>query len=165
MVIKNARLGPIVRMRPAESPRVRQLQSDEQPILGTCHLSVLLDESLLQSTQAIACVRRNHKLIRVGPRFVRNGNRFPSPNEFRPALPKTLPAARGKLARLSVRGAVPALHWLNGDAVADLDSIACKRRQKWRGSSLENAGIARNRNPERPHMLQELVYAFQSTKT
>src|SRR5215469_853115 len=128
VVIQDARLCPVVRVRPAESPRMRQLQSDQKSIFGTGHLYVFFDEHPLQLFQAIASVWRNYKLIRIRPPFMRNSNRFSSPDEFRSALTEAPPTANRKLAGLSIRGPIPTLHRLNRDPVANANSCALERQ-------------------------------------
>src|SRR5205823_15040367 len=145
MVIKNTRFGPVVRIGPAKSPGVSQLQTEEKSIIRTCGLAMLFNESPPQSRQALPRVRRNNKLIRIGPPFVRHRDRFPSPDEFRSALSEAPPTANGKLAGFSIRGAVPSFHRMNHNAVPDLDSITHEGRQKRRGSPLDGLGVTRNR--------------------
>src|SRR5437764_972042 len=86
MVIKNTRFGPVVRIGPAKSPGVSQLQTEEKSIIRTCGLAMLFNENPPQSRHALPRVRRNNELIRIGPPFVRHRDRFPSPDEFRSAL-------------------------------------------------------------------------------
>src|SRR5215470_8464806 len=98
MVIKNARLRSIVRIRPTESARMRQLQTDKKPVLGARRPAMLFNENTPQSRQALARMRCNYKLIRVGAPFMANRNGFPAPNELRAALSETPPPAHRKLA-------------------------------------------------------------------
>jgi hypothetical protein len=108
-----------------------QLQSDEKPALRTRRLAMFFDENLSQFAQALAGVRCHDKLIRIRPPFVRNRNCLPTPNEFCSALPESPPTANCMFTGLSVRSAIPTFHRLNGDPIADADSIAHKGPQQW----------------------------------
>src|SRR5947207_12861920 len=107
MVIKNTRFGPDVRIGPAKSPGVSQLQTEEKSIIRTCGLAMLFNENPPQSRQTLPRVRRNNTLIRIGSPFVRHRDRFTSPDAFRSALSEAPPTATGKLAWISIRAPFP----------------------------------------------------------
>src|SRR5262245_40274891 len=129
MAIKNARLGPVVCIRPAKSSRMRQLQSDKEAFLGSRHLAMFFKDSLPQCAAGRMRLRRHHKVVRIGAAFVRNANRLPSPDEFRTALSEPFPPTNCVLAGISIGGPIPPLHRLNANAIADFDSSALERKQ------------------------------------
>ena len=79
-MIENAWFRPVVRIRTAVASGMRQLQSDEKPFVRTRRSPVFLHQRLSQSHQSFSRVPRNHELIRVRAPFVRNRDRFPSPD-------------------------------------------------------------------------------------
>src|SRR6266403_3273263 len=80
MMIENAWFRLSVRIRTAVASGMRQLQSDEKPFVRTRRSPVFLHQHLSQSHQSFSRVPRNHELIRVRAPFVRNRDRFPSPD-------------------------------------------------------------------------------------
>ena len=56
MAIENARLGPIVNVRPAVAAGVRQLYPNEQLVVGTNGFAMLLDQHRSQAREIhLAC--------------------------------------------------------------------------------------------------------------
>src|SRR6266481_7341655 len=80
MMIENAWFRLSVRIWTAVASGMRQLQSDEKPFVRTRRSPVFLHQHLSQSHQSFSRVPRNHELIRVRAPFVRNRDRFPSPD-------------------------------------------------------------------------------------
>ena len=80
MVIKNAWLRPVVRIRAAVPPGMGQLQANEKPVLRARCLLMFFAENSSRPCQALASVGCNHKLLRIGAAFVRNRDRFSSPD-------------------------------------------------------------------------------------
>src|SRR5713226_9545146 len=127
MMIENAWFRRVMRIWTAVASGMRQLQSDEKPFVRTRRPPVFLHQCLSQSRQSFSRVPRNHELIRIRAPFVRNRNRFSSPDQFTAAAPEFFPAMDRMLARISIRSAVPSFHRMDGDPVADFDSAARKR--------------------------------------
>src|SRR6266567_6701288 len=80
MVINDSRLRPVVRIWPAESSGMRQLQSDHESFNRTCCAAMLFDQRVAQLRQSRARMLRNHQLIRIRAALVRNSNGFASPD-------------------------------------------------------------------------------------
>src|ERR1700683_154103 len=135
MMIKNARLGLVVRVWSAEATGMRQLQSHEKSFGRTSRPPVLFDQNVSQARQAIQLIPGNYELVRIGAAFMRHRYRLSSPNEFCAALPEFLPTMDGMLARISIRGSVPPFHWLNCDPVANPYSATRERLFKRRISA------------------------------
>src|SRR6266700_6094230 len=92
MVINDARLRVAVCIWPAKSSGMRQLQSDHESFNRTRCTAMLFDQRVAQLCQSCSGVPRNHQLIRIRAALVRNSNGFASPDQFRAALPESLPA-------------------------------------------------------------------------
>src|SRR5258708_14275884 len=80
MTIQNARLRPMPRIRFAVAPRMRKLQTNQQPRIRTYSELMFLSERGAQLRQPRARMLRNHKLIRIRPPAVRDGDGFAAPN-------------------------------------------------------------------------------------
>src|SRR5947207_11217731 len=124
MPIQNSRLGLVSPMRPAIAARMRQLQSDQQVVLGAHGLAMLLGKHRAKFCEIGMSTGCNHQLIRIGATRQRHCYSFASPDQFRATLSKSSPPPKGVLAWMPVRRSVPALHGIDRDAVADLNAAA-----------------------------------------
>jgi hypothetical protein len=104
-----------------------KLQSDIRRYIAPGCLSVGFKQCGSQVRQAGKSVRCNYKLIRICPAFVGHGYCLSSPNEARPAVPKSPPTAQRIFARATVWKCVPTLHRLDRDPIAELESTAVQR--------------------------------------
>src|SRR5258708_6970422 len=80
MAVQNARLRPMLRIRFAVTPRMRKLQTNQQPRIRTRSELVFLSEGSTQLRQPRARMLRNHQLIRIRPPAARDGDGFAAPN-------------------------------------------------------------------------------------
>src|SRR5882762_81677 len=164
VVIQDARLAAGIRIGTAETPGVRQLQPDQQSVLGAGGPAVFFDQRRSQLSQTFLGVRSDHELIRIGASFVRDRDGLSTPNQLGAAAPKTLPAPERTLRGLAIERSVPAFHGLHGNPVADLDCAVSERPQE-RGT---NAGgdleVARDRQMERIQMLLEVCYILHAAQ-
>ena len=116
---KDARLG--APLGATVATRVRELKPDKQPFVRARRGAVLLDEQLTQPREVILSVRAAEELIRVGPALVPDRDRFAAPDELRAARAEVAPAAARQLRGAAFGRAVPALHRVNGEAIADVN--------------------------------------------
>src|SRR5258708_7955270 len=142
MVIENAWLWAGVFIRAAIPTRVGQLQTDDQPIVGTgCH-NMFASQSSSQLRKASSRSRGGEKLVRVRTCFVRHSNRLSTPDQLAATAAKPLPSTKGLLRRRPVRSRVPTLHGLNSDPVADFEWTAIQGPAQRRLGSSHDLGIA-----------------------
>src|SRR6202047_3951164 len=80
MTIQNARLRPMLRIRFAVAPRMRKLQTNQQPHIRTCSKLMFFSERSAQLRQPRVRMLRNHQLIRIRPPAARNRDGFAAPN-------------------------------------------------------------------------------------
>src|ERR1043166_6292044 len=98
MMIRNFRMQFVLVIRPAESPAVRQLQTDQQTI--GCAETFPMGahrgcKRRFQSPRRPIYVPNDSKLIRIGPTIFLNREGLASPDQLRAALAKVLPPANG----------------------------------------------------------------------
>ncbi len=65
----------------------------------------------------------DEKLVRVGAPVVPHGDRLAAPDQLCAARPEARPAPPGEVAGFTVRRAIPALHRLHAEAVADGEAV------------------------------------------
>ena len=70
MMIENARLGAAVRIGAAVAAGIRQLQTDQQAVVGAGGQAMLFDQCGAQAGQAFLGMRSRHQLIGIGASFV-----------------------------------------------------------------------------------------------
>ena len=168
MAVEDSRRGPVVRVRTAVASRMRELQPDQEAVVGAGEMAMLLDQNLSQMSQAAFGMRGDHELIGIGAPVVTHGHRLPAPDQFRAALSEPPPSANRILARIAVSRAVPSFHRMDGDAVADTYSVAHQRlRQRRIGSARQFADrrVAQFRaSPDVPGTAPRRA-SFQGAKT
>src|SRR4051812_48780920 len=120
----NAWFRTIKGVRPAEPARVRQLQADEQSIIGACGEPMFSNQLLSQLCKTFLGGRSNKQLVRIRPSFLRYCNRFSSPDQFCAAPAKSSPAADRALRRIAISSSVPAFHGMRGYAISNPDFLA-----------------------------------------
>jgi len=98
---------------------------------------------------------RSNKLVWVCTPIVTDRNRFPAPNQFAPTLAETLPPPHRGLCWISIRGAIPAFHGLDGDSISNLERVDYKRRLQWRLTSRNKVFVARKIQVQTLQMLFE----------
>jgi len=116
---------------------------------------MLQDETFAKSSQPIVCMRRGNKLVWVCTPIVTDGNRFPAPNQFATALTETFPPPHRALSWISIRGAIPAFHRLDGDSISNLERADYERCLQWRFTSRNKLVIARKIQGQTLQMLFE----------
>jgi len=80
VVIQNARLGPVLRVRAAVTPRIGQLQANQQAIIRTHCSPMFLNQRRPQARQAFLRMLGNQKLIWIRAPVVTYRDRLPSPD-------------------------------------------------------------------------------------
>ena len=165
MAIEDARRRPMVRAGTAVAPRVRELQADQQPVIGAGDAAMLLDQDLAQMGEPALGMRADHELVGIRAPVVTHRDRFTAPDKLRAALPEPPPSADRVLARVAVRRAVPSLHRMDGEAVADIDPVAHERPCQRRIRSTGQFPVARDRHAERIQMFLEVRYIPQASQT
>src|SRR5262249_35119000 len=102
MVVKNLWFGLAVLIRTAVSPGVRQLQSNDQPIIRSSRSAVLSDLCLPYFRQSLLRVSRDPQLMWIRAPLMRPSNRLASPDQLRAASSKLLPSLRRILSGISI---------------------------------------------------------------
>ena len=102
MVKGNAWLGAVMFVRPTVAPRVRQLQSYQQTVLGSSCKPMFLDQVGAQLRQSLLRMVCNEQLIGICTSFMCDGDRFPTPNQFGSAGAKAAPAPNGAFTRRAI---------------------------------------------------------------
>src|SRR5580658_634279 len=164
-MVENLRLRAALLVRTAVTARMGQLQSNQQAVIRSRNLAMLLEKYRLQPRQTGLCMRSCQKLIRIGTPLVTDGNRFAAPNQFRPAAPESLPAANRMFAGIAVACGVPPFHGLDSEAIANLDALADDRlsqRRPWPANELVVAGY---RQAQRIDMLLKLSNISNAAQT
>ncbi len=70
MMVENARLGAAVRIGTAVAAGIRELQTDQQAVIGAGDQAMLFDQCGAQAGQAFLGMRGRHQLIGIGTPFV-----------------------------------------------------------------------------------------------
>ena len=137
----------------AEPAGVRQLEGDDEIVVGAVGLAVGGADGVEEQAEAIAPQGGGDELARVGPPGGDDRHRLPSPHELCPADPEVAPPSQEWVAREPVRGGVPALHRVDGPAVAD-HPVADRHRPRQRRAfgGREDRLVDRQRSVERRHM-------------
>src|SRR5271168_3122538 len=142
-------------VRTAVTPRVRQLQSDQKPLIRSRNLSMFLEQRRFQPCQSCFRLRSRQKLIRIRAPFMADGDGFAAPNQFCPAASESLPPANRMLAGIAVASTVPSFHRLNSEAIADPNAFAKNRLRQWRFQPVKKLLIARNGQAQCVEMCSE----------
>jgi hypothetical protein len=144
---------------------VRQLQSNQQAVVRSRGLTVLLNEYFSQAGQTCQRVRTRRELIRVCAPFVAHRNRFATPDQFGPAATESLPASKRMFAGLAVARSVPPFHRLHGETIANLNAVANDRLRQWRRLSVQKLKIAWDHQTKRVKMLFKVSDASKAAQT
>ena len=129
MRVEHPRLEPLA-VGPGEPARMRELQPDVESPVVAHRRPVRGDERFAQPGDRALRVRGHGELVRVRAAVVAHRHRLAAPDELRAARAEPAPAAQRVLARRAVGGAVPALHRLNREAIADRDRAQLERRRQ-----------------------------------
>ncbi len=119
----HARFAAFPIVRPAEPPRVRQLEANDQVVRAAISLAMRLDQGLAQLREAGPVLFVNDELVRIGAPFGDHGHGLPAPDQLRAAFTEAPPASQHGLGHAPAGGAVPAFHRLNGPAISDEPAI------------------------------------------
>ena len=161
-MVENARLVPVLNVRPTVASGVSQLQADHRISIRSHYGAVLVEQNLTELREIALRVIGNDELIRVGAAFVRNGNRFPAPDQTSTGAAKTLPAAPCEFGRPAVGRAIPTFHGLDGNPTSDFEMTPLQRLTKWGLNSDDDFAIARNCDPEREKVVVKAIGIFQA---
>src|SRR5215467_4933758 len=93
---------------------------------------MLFHEHAAQPAQTGVCALGRQQLIGIGTSLLRYGHGFTSPDQLAPAASKPSPAAERVLGRVPVGHAIPALHRLDSDPVADGKVFSDQNLSQWR---------------------------------
>ena len=106
-------------VRAAEATRVRELKTDDKVVGGSPLGQVLSLENVDEFRDAALVLFVEDELIGVGAPIGADGHGFGAADELGAARTEALPAPFHLGRRTASRGAVPAFHRMDGDAVAD----------------------------------------------
>lgn len=149
-------LSSIMPMRSAKAPRVRQLETNQEAVIGTRREPMLFDQGHSQRCQTFFGVRGNQQLVGIRASVFCNRDGLATPDQFPATAAKMTPPPQRVLGRIAIGRAIPAFHRLHGDVVADLDCAALNRSPQWRFTTHQNLVITRDRKLTRIHVLPEL---------
>src|SRR5690349_25003775 len=99
--------------------------------------------------------------MRIGASAVRDGDCFPAPDQFCAALSEATPASYGAFGGLAVGSSIPALHGLDGDAIADFEPAGLQWLAQGRVGGVEKFLIAGDVQAEGTKMLCKFLDIFQ----
>jgi len=136
--------------RLGKSARVRELQGDEEVVDGAEPRLVCAVYFRVERPKAGDVAGRSEELVGVRATFRKHTHRLPTPDEFRAALAKPLPASQQRLGGPAIERGIPALHGMDAPAVAHgkaADADWCRERRSLRGG--KNLVVERNRRGER----------------
>jgi hypothetical protein len=162
VMIENARFVPMVDVWPTVASGMSELEADHRIGIRSDHRAVFVEQDLAELREVSLRVIGNDQLIRVGSAIVRNGNRFPAPDQTSTGAAETPPSAPCELGRLAIWRAIPTLHWLDGDSVPDFEISSLQRATQRRLISDNNIAITRNRYSERSKMILKAIRVFQA---
>src|SRR5690348_1880066 len=97
-----------------------QLKSNHQVICSIEAPCMCRYQCFPQFCQTVPGSSVDDKLIGICATIRSNGHGFSAKDQFRAALPKTLPAPKDFLCDQTVSGGIPAFHRLNGISVSNL---------------------------------------------
>src|SRR5215471_7953066 len=146
MMIEDARLGASFYIWLAVAAGVRELQPDQQVVGRSHRLTMLIYQSFAQSSDIIASMLIQQKLIRVCATVVSDGNRFAAPDQLGPASTEIPPAPFGQRCRFPVYSPVPSFHWMDREAITARLSVNIKRLCERRAVTFNHLGITWNGN-------------------
>ena len=115
----------------AEPAGVGELEGNDEIVIGTVGLPVSGADGVEEQAEAVAPQGGGDELARVGPPGGDDRHRLPSPHELRPADPEVAPPSQEWVGGEPVGGGVPALHRVDGPAVAH-HSVADRHRPRQR---------------------------------
>ena len=116
---RDTRLVGRLPVRFAETSRVCELESDDEVVRRAVTLRVRVLQEADQLSDARLVLLDEDELVRVRAAVGPHGHRLRAANQLRAALAEALPAPTHFVAQATGRRAVPALHRVERDAVAD----------------------------------------------
>src|SRR5438874_2676830 len=164
MPIRHPRFQPRLFIRFAKPPRVRELEADHQVVAGSVNFAVAANEIFTQRHKVGLILLANNELVWIGTPVGSHCHRFAAIDKLRAAFAKPLPAPQHFLCRAASRRAIPAFHWLNSPAIANLLAVYAHTFDgpaQRRLLASENCIVARKAQPERPQVAAKGIYAFE----
>ena len=138
---------------------MRQLQADEQVRIG-----IGSEPIAMRRHKRDAQVRDRalggagqEQLVRVRAAVLPDGDGFTAPDQFGAACPEMPPAPDRQIARLTVRGPVPAFHRQDAEPVADADAVDLDGARERAVRAFGCAIVERQRNPDGAEVLSQRV--------
>ena len=129
MVIENPRLRASVFVRTTVTTRMGQLQADQQAVIGTGGLNVLVSKDGSEFGEFILCAWRREELVGICASFVAHSYGFAAPYQFAAAFAEALPTSKSVFGGRSVWRSVPTFHGLNSDAIPNFERTVDDRRE------------------------------------
>ena len=163
MPIGDARFEAELVIRFAETAGVRQLEADDQIVGGAAAFLVRRHQRLAEPGQVSLVLLVDDELVRIGPAIGPHGHGFPAKDQLGAALTKSLPATHHLLGDPAAGRAVPALHGVDGVAVADVlavDGDVPQRLGEGRSRPGGDGVLARQVDSQRGHVGAELGDGF-----
>ena len=112
-----------------EAARVGELKPRQQVRVRTEIGVMYVEQFGMQSLERVLCLRPDHELARVGAAVGCDGHRLAAPDALGTAMSEVAPASAHQLVRLAVVVAVPALHRMDHEAIAE----RLPSRRQWLG--------------------------------
>ena len=164
MAIGDDRLEFAIVLRLAEAARMGELQADHEAAVVARRRDVRLDQTFAQPGDAGQRMPGDHELPGIGAAVGAHRAGLAAPDQLGAALAEALPAAHGVLARAAVGFAVPALHRMDAEAVADGHALDGKRLGEGRIRPRLDDVVARHREAERRHVVAEAGHPVERTR-
>ncbi len=132
MPVGDHRLEALVVVRLAETAGMGELQADDEAAVVAHGGAVGCDERLAQPGDRALGRLRQDQLVGVGAPVMAHRHRLAAPHELRAALAEALPAPHRVGRGRAIRFSVPALHRVDGEAVADGEALHGQRLRERR---------------------------------
>ena len=162
MPVSDARLVSKLFIRPTKPSRMRQLKPHRQIICASKLLAMRRQQNFPQFRKIAFRISVDEQLIRICPSIRPHRHRLRAANQLRPTLPKPPPTPPHRISHAPVRRAIPPLHRLQRNAVADRFTVNCNPRQSLpnrRGLGNDDV-VARNLHPQGSHVRAECFRRF-----
>ena len=130
MAVQDLRLHA-ARIRPREASRVRELEARQEIAGRPEFIAMRLEQFRMQRAQSVLGGLLDHQLLRVGAALRRHRHRLAAPHALGPAQRKVAPACAHEVAGTSVLLAIPPLHGMDHEAIAQsLDADVNRLRER-----------------------------------
>ena len=148
MVIGDDGFELAVVVRLAEAAGMGELQPDDEIVVVSGRLPMRGDHGVAQARDLALAVAGHGELLRIGAAVGPHRAGLSAPDQLGAAEPEAAPAPFGIVRRLAVTLAVPALHRMDRQAMADLHAVDFDRGRQWRVPAMRDDVVARHLDSE-----------------